>query len=88
MTAFQAAHTSSKSLDGYNRFPLLDYDQDIVGNSLNAGFFIIRNSMCQMPVVRYDDISIIVKLHLHLFINQEDIMHLFQESVFFIQDNT
>ena len=29
-----------------------------------------------MPAVRYDDVSIIIKLHLDLFINQEDIMHL------------
>ena len=28
-----------------------------------------------MSIVRYDDISIIVKLHLHLFINKKDIMH-------------
>ena len=46
-----------------------------VGNSLNAGFFIIWNSMGQMPVVQYGDSSIIIKLHLHLFINQKDIMH-------------
>lgn len=37
--------------------------------------FIIRNRMCQMPVVRYDDISVIIKLPLDLFMNQ-NILHL------------